>query len=374
MQQSTTRVVALDGLRGWAALSVVVFHFVIETFGQKFPDLRTWLPFLYNGKIAVMLFFVLSGYVLTRGRWRRGNAALAHTLVARYLRLSLPILAVSLLACLVMRLGLADTTPAAGIVGRPGWLGGFARFTASLPGAIQFALVGTYGPVPTESYNPFLWTMIVEFWGSLAVITLSHFRLPDALPYLLLVGLLVLSLLVYAAGAGIVLGALIALAETDRGSRSAEPGSRLLSVLGIVAFATALAFAWMIWDLDWSYSLSLPAAGVMMLATLYCAPVRAFFSTPLSQRLGRLSFPLYLVQYVVLIALTPHLIVFADAMGSLDLPVALAIAGVSLAATFGLAVVFLPVETLTAQIVRRIRGTAAGGRQATPASLGTAAR
>ena len=47
------RYVAMDGLRGLAALSVVIFHF--ETFGP-FPS--------YGGNAAVDLFFIMSGFVI----------------------------------------------------------------------------------------------------------------------------------------------------------------------------------------------------------------------------------------------------------------------------------------------------------------------
>ena len=362
MQQDMARNFALDGLRGWAALSVVVFHFVIEVFGHKFSGLSTWLIFLDNGNIAVTLFFVLSGYVLTRGRWRRSNSGLMRTLATRYLRLTLPIVAISLVAAVVMMTGIADTAPAADIVGRGGWLGGFARFPASLPGALRYACFEVYRGAQNGDYNPFLWTMVVELWGSVVVIVLSHFRLPRAMPYLLLVGLLAAALFSWPRGGGMIVGALIALVEVDHGAPPEPAASRLHPGLGLAAFMAALAAAWVVWRAGWAYSFNLPLAAVMLLTTLHCAPLRRFFGTPLSLRLGQLSFPLYLVQFVVLISLTSRLIVAVDALGWLNLPGAFVIAALSLAATLWLAQAFLPVEILTMEIVRRLRGRAGQAR------------
>ncbi len=65
-----SRIGALDGLRGWAALVVVVFHFTWEMWGVHFPVFRQFPASLINGQLAVSIFFTLSGYVLTVRRWQ----------------------------------------------------------------------------------------------------------------------------------------------------------------------------------------------------------------------------------------------------------------------------------------------------------------
>lgn len=94
------RLPALDGLRGVAALVVLVFHVLIlsETFAARDPGVRphepSWwfthtpLSVVWAGEEAVFLFFVLSGFVLAlptttaRVRWR---AYYAQRLVRLYL-------------------------------------------------------------------------------------------------------------------------------------------------------------------------------------------------------------------------------------------------------------------------------------------------
>lgn len=49
---------ALDGLRGLAALLVVFYHMVISSIFK-------YVPFVYNGDIAVDVFFILSGFVIS---------------------------------------------------------------------------------------------------------------------------------------------------------------------------------------------------------------------------------------------------------------------------------------------------------------------
>src|SRR5262249_47363679 len=77
------RISALDGLRGWAALSVIVYHLTWELFGALYPIYRNpWLSIFGNGAFAVAVFFAISGYVLTIGRWNRDdNPPLVLTLI-----------------------------------------------------------------------------------------------------------------------------------------------------------------------------------------------------------------------------------------------------------------------------------------------------
>ncbi|MFJ6701322.1 MULTISPECIES: acyltransferase family protein [unclassified Streptomyces] len=74
------QVAGLDGLRGLAALYVVLFHCWLYTF-PGYPDSSApgWLKGLMFGRLAVVFFLVLSGFSLAlspaRHGWRTGGAA-----------------------------------------------------------------------------------------------------------------------------------------------------------------------------------------------------------------------------------------------------------------------------------------------------------
>ncbi|MEU8466838.1 acyltransferase [Streptomyces sp. NPDC029006] len=82
--QGRRQLVGLDGLRGLAALYVVLFHCWLYTF-PGYPDSSAppWLEGLMFGRLAVVFFLVLSGFSLTispaRHGWRSGG-------VGRFLR------------------------------------------------------------------------------------------------------------------------------------------------------------------------------------------------------------------------------------------------------------------------------------------------
>ncbi len=74
----------LDGLRGYAVLAVMGFHF----FQDDFQGSRFWFP---GGSIGVDVFFVLSGFLITRlllqELWTTGSVDLRRFYVRRCLRL-----------------------------------------------------------------------------------------------------------------------------------------------------------------------------------------------------------------------------------------------------------------------------------------------
>src|SRR5215469_5748632 len=89
LMNCTTRIPCLDGLRGLAALAVMLFHFNIFFLPQA--RLTEIAPFVSRGYLAVDLFFLLSGFVMAHvyGRLLGSNwrAHWRHFAVSRFARL-----------------------------------------------------------------------------------------------------------------------------------------------------------------------------------------------------------------------------------------------------------------------------------------------
>ena len=114
--------VFLDSLRGLAALMVVADHFLYTFYPAVIAGPTAALPhghilfklflglpfgFMVNGAFAVVLFFVLSGFVLTVQFFEtKDNKVLARQGFKRYLRLGVPILGTVLLGYVLMHLSL----------------------------------------------------------------------------------------------------------------------------------------------------------------------------------------------------------------------------------------------------------------------------
>jgi peptidoglycan/LPS O-acetylase OafA/YrhL len=111
MRNNTHRIRSLDGMRGIAAVSVAIFHFLCAFAPQALPefDRNPWplsdtpLAILYNGGFAVSVFFVLSGYVISVSA-KSSDTSLFARFLDRYSRLALPALASVLLTWSLLKL------------------------------------------------------------------------------------------------------------------------------------------------------------------------------------------------------------------------------------------------------------------------------
>lgn len=179
------KILYLDGLRGLAAYQVVFHHFILAFYPALFwaPGVRTHLPdgveafisgspinIFYNGNFAVCIFFVLSGYVLSHKFFlHRDPAVLPESAAKRYIRLAAPVAFSVLCAYVFMRLSLFFNQQAAVPAGSD-WLAGFWTFRPDFGNALHLAFIGTFfSKLSYLDYNPTLWTIGYEFMGSLLV-------------------------------------------------------------------------------------------------------------------------------------------------------------------------------------------------------------
>lgn len=103
--QTSIHLVELDSLRGLAAMSVLLLHFLegwLQTSPPHYVYYFLYIPLLTSGNAAVMMFFVLSGFVLTLPQMVPKPASYPAYAVRRICRIYLPYLAalaVALLGC-----------------------------------------------------------------------------------------------------------------------------------------------------------------------------------------------------------------------------------------------------------------------------------
>lgn len=174
----SNKILAVEGVRGLAALAVILSHSALTFWPYLHGDLadsrsgfERWLfdspfGFVYSGAGAVCVFFVLSGFVLGRNVLGRAGLlqALPGMVLRRYFRLMLPILFSCLLAWAVFVFMLPHVDRHA--LGE--WIRLFGGFDFSLGNALRQGVVDTilWGE---SDYNWALWTMRIEFFGSLLV-------------------------------------------------------------------------------------------------------------------------------------------------------------------------------------------------------------
>jgi peptidoglycan/LPS O-acetylase OafA/YrhL len=181
---SKLKLAYLDGLRGLAAIIVVLNHFAcaflpVTVFGDmavrhfrlEHYIYVTPLQLFIAGNFAVCIFFALSGFVLSQGFFASGEDHVARSgATKRYFRLMPPILSAVLLSWAIYKLGLTSHLQAAQISGSSEWLARLWPHSVTLHGALRQglygALLGTSNPA---IFDNVLWTMNMEFFGSFYV-------------------------------------------------------------------------------------------------------------------------------------------------------------------------------------------------------------
>ena len=309
--QPSSRLASLDGLRGIAALVVLLFHIALVSPAlasvERAPDAHfdvlsvlaySPIRLLWSGSEAVAVFFVLSGFVLTLPLRERA-ADWVEYYPRRLVRLYVPVWG-SIVLALVWWLAVPRVTKA----GDSWWIAEH-HFPLSLRGVGGDAtlLLGT-----TQA-NSVLWSLRWEVWFSLALpLYLLSFlrwhRFPVAKAAVLAAlaeagQLLELDWLEWLPVFGL---GVVAAAEFDR----IRPFiARLGRLRGTLALLVVLLFV----DLHWTFMGAVPVAGAVALGALGLVLLFAAWGPTMTVGtfrpvawLGRVSFSLYLVHEPIVVS------------------------------------------------------------------------
>ncbi|NPV22865.1 acyltransferase family protein [Bradyrhizobium aeschynomenes] len=158
---NTDRKLYLDGLRGVAAVVVFIGHLLLALFDAF------WI---FNGRAAVCVFFVLSGFVLA-DLVERSTMSLLAQVLRRYLRLVGPMLLSSALAWALLEVGAYRNVEAAAVT-ESRWLALWYQFEPSFMTMIWETVYGVF-VTGASAYNSNLWTMRPELIGSVFVFVIG---------------------------------------------------------------------------------------------------------------------------------------------------------------------------------------------------------
>lgn len=348
----------LDGLRGVAALAVVFHHLIcwILVWNAPWMNVRLLAP-LMDGHLAVTIFFVLSGLVLTQGFFETRDPAVPLNLaLRRYPRLTIPIAAAVILTLLVWQMG-GFAHQAAGAAAHSDWLRSFFTFAPDPWSFLRYLTWDVYQHAPpAKVYGPFLWTMHYEMAGSIVLFTLCGLIGLRAWFWTALYLMLACLIMARSELTAMLLGAAVAHMMSQpwwariKGWKGTPYTAAVLLAGAYLLMVAMPGFAWV--------SLQRPVLLVQLcglaavLAALLCPPVTRFLSTKPIQWLGQISFPLYLTHVIVLCSLTSWGYIWAvQQMGWGDAGRVLVMFG-SVAASLALAAAFLPVERFSIRVAR----------------------
>jgi peptidoglycan/LPS O-acetylase OafA/YrhL len=290
------RVSAIDGLRGFLALGVFVFHLVIT---HRYIATGVWaVPesrfYAVLGPVGVSMFFMLTGFLFwgkllrTHGRpdWRALYVGRLFRIGPAYLLVVLVMLAI-----VFARSGLALHEPAPVVIGAVlQWL--------------ALGLIDTQPNVNGQAAGQVLagvtWTLWYEwvFYASLVLLApLARRRTHLGLVLLMLAGCLAAKLLwrLEASGFAALFAIGMAVASLRHGRPAPAASGRGLSALALMALVLVFFSGGSGYGTGTALLLAVFFACVCSGATLF-----GLLVTPAARRLGQVSYSLYLMQGLVL--------------------------------------------------------------------------
>jgi peptidoglycan/LPS O-acetylase OafA/YrhL len=299
VNENSSRVEGLEGMRGIAAFIVFVHHFLLIFHPPFYFGPHDWRHLLLNPNLAVSWFFAHSGFVLAwKSRDMQPREFPPHILdlvLRRYLRL-LPLVLVSiLLTCLLLSLHAIDSVNYAAVTGSK-WLGGYLRFEGNFLDALLQGLYGVYFQFKSStSYNPSLWTIGYELISSYLLffaIAILRNGLMSRIGFVLIA----LTVGTWKGVLPFFLGA--ALTRIPRHT----PPRWILPLLALPALALS--------DLPGKqggeYYRGVCAA-VLMYVLVNSPSIRAFLSRGIPDFLGKVSYSLYAIHFLILASFTSWL-------------------------------------------------------------------
>jgi peptidoglycan/LPS O-acetylase OafA/YrhL len=319
MKASMSRQAFLDGLRGLACLQVVLLHVanayfpgLVENHASE-PTIAGWIrdsPIfaIYDGYMAIFLFFIISGFVLTTAYEKSALPAIDE-IKGRVMRLWLPTTAFGLWSLLFFEIFWPAHLELSTIV-NSNWLGSCWQVNTSAAELLRDIFVtpvlGSYSAGPIHdifpefarhlphtwnSLNAPTWTMSAELQGSILILACVRLRARSPLAW---AGVM-FCVVRWAPGAfgAFAIGqiaAVMRLADLDFGAMR-----RLVAPITILLIGAAVAMAGRESEGIWPFA----AGGLIFLGVTISPFCRQFLTRPALTRLGERSFVIYLSHWAL---------------------------------------------------------------------------
>lgn len=336
MKVGSRHLTELDALRGIAAFIVFMGHFCEGLVPVVTASINGTILFVaLNGPAAVIVFFVLSGFVLTLRPLQTGRVGLLMMLtLKRWPRLAGPVAVAGLGYSLAAVLGFYPRAEVASTMALPPHVPAYlfwgqAQHNERLGEVMHEALIGTFLHEAAQ-HNGVLWTMHWEFLGSFLAISLAVvmlLKLPVVIRAAIFVALWSTATFYSPWLIAFPVGVIVAIVHNLIGRRICVGNIYAIMMLlcgavimswdirtqvGIWAWTGRLAFQprFFLWITGQAI-----AAVLWMTVALYNPTIRRWLSSPLGAFSGRLSFSFYLVHLLVLCSLSAWLYILVSPTG-----------------------------------------------------------
>ena len=350
---------------------------------------------LYDGYAAVYLFFLISGFAITRAYDPRSDYIALMT--ARVVRFALPMILACYISWAIGNFVRSDYLTVAGITGS-GWMSALWHYPHGAMQPLRDALINgllvgypSASPIAAvfsgitqplaQSLLPPMWTLNTELRGTILVLLLARLRIhrPRLWIFVCCAAALLFGLdqtLCF------IVGHVAAVARLER--RLPKTGWLLglpLFVIGTVLCCQAVegwpaalgAACRLRWIGDFACRNSAVVLRIygdiaMFLGITLSRPMRNLFIHPTMQRLGRISFPLYLIHWPIVFGVCPEIFLWLNPQCGLLLGSLL-----TMTSGFGLSILaacaLTPIDEAAQHIAKQLRYQAMRALQFTSSAL-----
>jgi peptidoglycan/LPS O-acetylase OafA/YrhL len=350
------KIIYLEGLRGIAAIIVVLCH-LRNTIVLGFPDnllpqlkescgfifghvIHSFLNIVFAGNLAVYVFWFLSAYVISIKLFVSGNSHyLIQNISKRYFRLMIPCMASVVVAYLLLKMGMIYNLSLAELKGpqyQNGWLGSYYRFGPDFIDAIKSGVWETFFHYDEKStYNGSLWTMEAELYGSFLCFGLFAFTGQFSFRrYITIAGIIISIVIQKYWMASFLLGYLMC----DIDYSGPSPAQRIISLvtsnrtLNLIILLVMIVVAG---TTNPAHYVHLFCSTLVVLVIMKTPILKEFLEQKIMVWLGRISFGVYLLHLPLICSLCCYLLLQDD-----NLFYQLSVAGLTLMLTLAIAHVF----------------------------------
>ena len=294
----------LDGVRGFMCLVVVVYHVLYTQvdFEGKKASANFWAGFVFNGRLAVELFWVTSGFSLACVTLPK---SVATTLIARLPRLLIPVLAFVPVSLMV--LGQFDPL-----------------LYIKEPAVLTLSILKSAGPSFRDDFLRAkfgqMWSLEAEIYGSVVVLGITLLRPYIDRPLLPLLLLCVWCYYVFPNILYMVTGVIVReLHLTVFAELKDSRTGVIAAIVALVAFFGMHGFLETINDLGGEWAPNRPRSGLLydwarqlrcasLFSAIGCSTVVAsVFESRLALFLGRNSYSAYIIHPTVIFFIEPYI-------------------------------------------------------------------
>ena len=324
---SSSRQYHLDSMRGLAALIVIILHFFTvfypyTSFGQQsgytqhfsWENIFHYFPFniLISGRFAVCLFFILSGYVLSYSLLGEKNNKIKifSSIIKRPIRLGGLVISTIIIAAILWSNGLLFHMEVSKLTNS------IPYFSTLWPAPFNlqyFIEVVLFSPFKDGTiYNPPLWTISIELYGSIMVFLLVF--VTGSFKYRLLVYIALFYMLRDSLYQGFIIGILFADLDKNYKQLYAHKVNSInmsgLLMVGLIYASTPVFFSKELFSqslyskipefyfIGGTYAMN--GAAIVFFSINLLNPAKKILNKPAFRFLGDISYSLYVTHFLVI--------------------------------------------------------------------------